>query len=108
MSTITEKLNKNLVYAVYAMLFFFIIGFFVDCSNRKKMKNIEKDVQTISNRLDSIPTKKEVDKAIKIEGLKTSKRSLYDNNLIVRQAGVRPDDKMNEYDKEIDLLEKSK
>jgi hypothetical protein len=40
-----------------------------------------------------------------IEGLKTSKRMLYDNNYIIRTSS-RPDSLMNSYDKQIEELEK--
>jgi hypothetical protein len=40
---------------------------------------------------------------MKIEGLETSKRMLYDQNAIVRTA-IRPDDKMHQYDEEIKKL----
>ena len=44
-------------------------------------------------------------KEIEIGGLKTSKRTLYDWNAVIRTT-VRPDDRMNEYDQEIKKLEK--
>jgi hypothetical protein len=44
---------------------------------------------------------------IEIEGLKASKRTLYDWNAVVRTA-VRPDDRMNEYDAQIEKIQKSK
>jgi len=46
-----------------------------------------------------------MDTKLEIHGLETSKRMLYDNNVIVRTS-VRPDDRMNEYDQQIKALEK--
>ena len=57
-------------------------------------------------RIDSVYTS-DLKKMIEIEGLKTSKRTLYDWNAVVRSA-IRPDDRMNEYDAEIQKIEKSK
>jgi hypothetical protein len=44
---------------------------------------------------------------IEIEGLRASKRTLYDWNAVVRTA-VRPDDRMHEYDAQIEKIQKSK
>jgi hypothetical protein len=41
---------------------------------------------------------------MEIEGYEISKRMLYDQNAIVRTT-VRPDDRMNEYDKKIKELQ---
>ena len=42
---------------------------------------------------------------MEIEGLKTSKRTLYDWNTVIRTT-ARPDDIMNSYDEQITALEK--
>jgi hypothetical protein len=65
---------------------------------RKKTISLEKKVDSLNLV---------IQKNIKIEGLKTSKRMLYDNNSIIRTV-TRPDDRMNEYDQEIKKIETSK
>mgnify|MGYP006055317011 FL=1 len=72
-------------------------------STSKMVSKLTKEIDTL-NRV--VIQKQEVEKIIKVEGLKISKRMLYDNNLIVRNPNMRPDDKMNEYDLEIAKLEK--
>ena len=72
-------------------------------STSKTVSKLTREVDTL-NRV--VVQKQEVEKIIKVEGLKISKRMLYDNNLIVRNSNTRPDDKMNEYDLEIAKLEK--
>jgi hypothetical protein len=49
--------------------------------------------------------KQELQKEIKVEGLKASKRTLYDWNTVIRTT-ERPDDIMNRYDNEIQQLTK--
>jgi plasmid rolling circle replication initiator protein Rep len=77
------------------------------CNQRKAMMDLKESQESIKLQVDSMATLKQIDKSLKIEGLKTSKRMLYDNNAIVRTA-IRPDDRMNEYDSEIEKLEKQK
>jgi hypothetical protein len=62
-------------------------------------------MKAMNQKMDSIPNVIEINRMIQIEGLKSSKRVLYDWNSVVRTA-VRPDDRMNQYDKDIQLLEK--
>lgn len=100
MSKIIETLNKNLVIAVYAILFFFIIGFFKDCSNSKKIKEMSFQVDSL---IKVIPTETRIEKKMEIEGLKSSRRTLYDWNSVVRTT-QRPDDLINQYNKDIDKL----
>ena len=59
---------------------------------------------TMSSFKSQIYTKRELDIRMEIQGIRTSKRMLYDNNLIIRKP-IRPDDKMNEYDVKLDSLE---
>jgi hypothetical protein len=93
-TTILEKVKQS-VWAI--VLFFALIATYQTCSTAKK-------VASLKSKIESLPTKEEVSKQIQIEGLKTSKRMLYDNNAIIRTA-VRPDDRMNEYDQEIKKIE---
>lgn len=76
------------------------------CNVSSRVSKLEKQQKTVSQKFDSLHTVK-IQKLIEIEGLKTSKRTLYDWNSIVRTS-VRPDDRMNQYDSEIKELEKSK
>jgi uncharacterized protein YdcH (DUF465 family) len=61
-------------------------------------------VDKLNKEIQQVATKAEIDSAMQIEGLRTSKRMLYDNNAIIRTT-VRPDDRMNEYDAEIKKLQ---
>lgn len=89
-----EKLQKS-GWAI--ALFLMLIATYQTCSSSKKVAALKKQVQ-------QLPTREEVSREIQIEGLKTSKRMLYDNNAIIRTT-VRPDDRMNEYDTEIKKLQ---
>ena len=83
-----------------------LIIFVQQCSNSNRISKIEKQAKVMNVRIDSVYTS-DLKKMIEIEGLKTSKRTLYDWNAVVRSA-IRPDDRMNEYDAEIQKIEKSK
>ena len=60
----------------------------------------------MNQRIDSVYTS-DLKKMIEIEGLKASKRTLYDWNAVIRTT-VRPDDRMNQYDSEIEKIQNSK
>jgi hypothetical protein len=96
------KANQGMINLVLCAILFL-----KECGFSRDQTKITKSVKSIESRLDSIPTSSDLDKMIKIEGLKSSKRVLYDWNSVVRTA-VRPDDRMNEYDVEIEKLEKKK
>lgn len=96
------KANQGMITLVLCAILFL-----KQCGISRDQTKITKSVKSIESRLDSIPTSSDLDKMIKIEGLKSSKRVLYDWNSVVRTA-VRPDDRMNEYDVEIEKLEKKK
>lgn len=77
-----------------------LLVFFQTCSNNKRISALEKTVtKTTQENNDKIVNE------FKIEGLRISKRFLYDNNSIIRTT-IRPDDRMNQYDEEIKKLEK--
>lgn len=76
------------------------------CNTSSRISKLEKNEKIVSQKFDSLHTVK-IQKLIEIEGLKISKRTLYDWNSIVRTS-VRPDDRMNQYDLEIQTLEKTK
>jgi hypothetical protein len=81
------------------VLFLALVATFQTCRTQKA-------VSSMKTKVDQVPTREEVQRQIQIEGLRTSKRMLYDNNAIIRTT-IRPDDRMNEYDLEIKKLESS-
>lgn len=83
-----------------------VLLFVQQCSTSRKVSGLEKQTKVMNTRIDSVYTS-DLKKMIEIEGLKTSKRTLYDWNAVVRTA-IRPDDRMNQYDAEIEKIQKSK
>lgn len=83
-----------------------LILFVQQCNNSGKISKIEKQEKIMNQRIDSVYTS-DLQKMIEIEGLRASKRTLYDWNAVVRSA-VRPDDRMNQYDAEIQKIQQSK
>lgn len=83
-----------------------VIIFVQQCSTSSRVSKIEKQAKAMNTRIDSVYTS-DLKKMIEIEGLRASKRTLYDWNAVVRTA-VRPDDRMNQYDAEIQKIENSK
>lgn len=79
---------------------------FQQCVTSSRISKIEKQERALNKRIDSVYTS-DLQKMIEIEGLRASKRTLYDWNAVVRTS-VRPDDRMNEYDAQIEKIEKSK
>ena len=65
---------------------------------------INLSIDSMNVNIDKLSTSSEVKFLLEVEGLKISKRNLYDQNFIIRTS-IRPDDRMNEYDHEIKLLE---
>ena len=89
------------------------VVFLNTCGTKSKIKKLTKKIEILETSIsvqDSIISstisEKNLIKYLEIEGLKSSKRNLYDQNYIVRTK-KRPDDRMNEYDKEIKKLEKA-
>ena len=99
-----EKIKENLNPIT---LFLLLIIFFRQCGINRDVDKINKSIKTISARVDSIPNSSEFKKELQISRLQLSKSILYDWNSVVRTA-VRPDDRMNQYDQEIEKLQKSK
>lgn len=99
-----EKIKENLNTIT---LFLLLIIFFRQCGINRDVDKINKSIKTISARVDSIPNSSEFKKELQISRLQLSKSILYDWNSVVRTA-VRPDDRMNQYDQEIEKLQKSK
>lgn len=104
---ITVKSNFALLIACLLMMFLSTCN---SCSSKSEMTRVKKELVKTQEKLDSLNsnifTKSELSIKLEIEGLKTSKRMLYDQNAIVRTT-VRPDDRMNEYDTQIKELEKT-
>jgi hypothetical protein len=78
------------------VIILFAVVFIQTCNLSSKITKVQKQAKAADTA---------ILKQIQIEGLKSSKRTLYDWNAVVRTA-VRPDDRMNEYDNEIQKLEK--
>ena len=92
----------------YFKLFVLFLGLLLlmqQCRTNNKIKSLNKTVLTQSEKIDSLNIA--IIKNIKIEGLKTSKRTLYDWNTVIRTT-TRPDDLMIRYDLEIEKLQNSK
>lgn len=98
------KLIKTHFEKIVLGLLFVI--FIQQCSTSNRVSKIEKQEKLLNARIDSVYTS-DLQKMIEIEGLRASKRTLYDWNAVVRTA-VRPDDRMNEYDAQIEKIQKSK
>jgi len=88
------------------VLVFLLIICVQQCNNNSRIGKVEKQEKLLNQRIDSVYTS-DLQKMIEIEGLKASKRTLYDWNAVVRTA-VRPDDRMNEYDRQIEKIQKTK
>jgi hypothetical protein len=88
--------KKSFIYAG-ALAVLLLLNMCTTCSTGKRVMKLEKRIDTLEN---SVATKKD----LQIEGLRSSKRTLYDWNSVVRTT-VRPDDRMNQYDQEIKELE---
>lgn len=83
------------------------------CSTKRQIMDLKGQVDTVKIKMEKIPTvnymndfKSDVNILFQIEGFRISKRMLYDNNAIIRTT-IRPDDRMNGYDMEIQKLQKN-
>ena len=95
-----KKENIRMMAIGGGLGFLLLLNTCTSCSTNKKVTKLEKRIDSLEN---TVATKRDLE----IEGLKASKRTLYDWNAVVRTA-VRPDDRMNEYDREIQKLENKK
>ena len=88
--------KKAIIYAgvLVALL---LLNMCTTCSTGKHVIKLEK-------KIDSLEMSAVSKKDLQIEGLRSSKRTLYDWNSVVRTT-IRPDDRMNQYDQEIKELE---
>jgi hypothetical protein len=98
-----EKVFQNNKVRIGFFLTLFFLVLLGNCGNRRNKKEIvdlQKEIDSLRMEIVKHPTHKD----LSIEGLKISKRTLYDWNSVVRTS-VRPDDRMNQYDEEIKNLE---
>lgn len=89
----------------YIVISAFLLLYFQQCGIRSELTAIKKENKSISQRLDSLATKSQVEMLGEINNLEIAKRVVYDNNTIVRTT-QRPDDVMNQYDSQIKELRK--
>ena len=105
---ILDGLNKYVVIAIYVLLLMTMVNGCNSCSSQRDNVKLRKEVDSLNTTVEALKLKtydkKELDVRMEIEGYEISKRMLYDQNAIVRTT-VRPDDRMNEYDKKIKELE---
>lgn len=115
MKKIELAMSKYVMYPIYVIALLGVFSFFRGCSTAKENTRLRKELTTMSAEIDSLTnvydaklgdiyTKDEMDKRMEIEGLRTSKRTLYDWNTVIRTT-ERPDDIMNSYDEQIKALE---
>lgn len=93
------------IIVLIVMLLVFVRG----CSERRDSRDLKQTVVELEGKVDSLMLMgnkiDDLHTTIQIENLKTAKRILYDWNSVVRTV-IRPDDRMNEYDREIEELRK--
>ena len=104
-----EKIKQYLPVVAIALM---LLVFMNTCGTKGKIKGLEKDVEKLErtcakqdSTIKNTVSAEELKLLIELEGLKVSKRNLYDQNSIVRTK-VRPDDRMNEYDEEMSVIRK--
>ena len=101
-----ENLFNNTRVRIGFFLLLFIVTLANSCGNsgnRKEVAKLRKEIDSLRVEIANHPTHKQ----LQAEGLRISKRTLYDWNSVVRTA-VRPDDIMNQYDQEIKKIESEK
>lgn len=77
------------------------------CSTSTQLSKMTRRIDALDSTTSTKASASETERIIKLEGLRISKRNLYDQNAIVRTA-IRPDDRMNEYDAEIDSIQRNR
>lgn len=112
MGKILEFVNKwgKVILIIMSVLIYLSTcgtGGNIDRTNRR-LDKMEKTLLTMDTTISTKVSEQEIEILLQIATLETSKRVVYDNNTIVRTT-KRPDDVMDDYDKEIKvLLEKLK
>jgi hypothetical protein len=106
---VKELLAKYLNYVIYGCFFLLMLNTCSTCNRNGENTKMRHEVVILEKKVDSLSkatySAEEMDMLMEINGLETSKRTLYDWNAIVRTT-VRPDDRMNSYDNEINKLKK--
>ena len=104
-----EKVKE---YLPIAALLLMIVVLFNTCGTKGKIKSLTKKVDKLEKTIEvqeeiisKTVSEDDLKLIIEAEGIRISKRNLYDQNSIVRSK-TRPDDRMNEYDKELKAIEK--
>lgn len=92
-------LEKHFVKIVIA---FMLITFVQQCGNSRRLGTLEKQAKITNNRLDSISTKVELEKTIKLEGLKSEMRMIQSTDRKIIDVN-----RQSELDAEIKKLESS-
>lgn len=107
---ITLVLNKFYIYAINIICIISIFTYLRGCSHLKENKRMRKEINGLYQKIDSIDNniyyKDQLDKRLKIENLKSEKSTLHNMNEIVLK-NIRPAQRINQIDKEIERLEKS-
>ena len=104
----TDKTNKIYMGLLIGILFFSLISTcnsrsaknYADSAN-KKIDSLTYVIKSTNDKVKDIPN---IYRAIKIEGLKTEKRTLLNTNQIFLTK-KRPDERVIEIDKEIESIE---
>lgn len=96
-------------YGIMLITFFLLINLVQNCNQNKKMSEYNDEIVRNTISIDSIQrniySRHEIQLIGDINRLRAAKLTLYDQNAIVRTK-IRPDDRMNEYDVEIEALTK--
>lgn len=114
MKSLTVFIHKHLVIVLWVIAILGVFSFFRSCTTSNQIKELKTELIQYKNEVDSLTdvidsnfwTKAELDTRLRIHGLETSKRTLYDWNAVVRTV-IRPDDRMKQYDEEIEKLRRS-
>ena len=103
MKYLTDFLDKWSTRIIFPLI---LIVFLKTCSTNGKIEKLEKDLTEQNIKTDSIIkvetlTKEEIEKMLKIEGLKTDKRMIQSTDRKILDVN-----RQSEIDKEIELLNK--
>jgi hypothetical protein len=103
MKYLTDFLDKWSTRIIFPLI---LIVFLKTCSTNGKIEKLEKDLTEQNIKTDSIIkvetlTKEEIEKMLKIEGLKTEKRMIQSTDRKILDVN-----RQSEIDKEIELLNK--
>ena len=101
-----EQKQIRIFYIVFVVLgLMSMLSTCNSCNARREIVNLKSDMDSLRTETSSKKDIERIGTEFQIEGYRISKRMLYDNNTIVRST-IRPDDRMNEYDKEIEKIQK--